>query len=624
MTVAADVTSPFHVKVYSLDTAPGDIVSIDGTHAWNARGVQGFLAQDKANPVYDLSTLEVVYDEDKENTMHLVPDNYSYIFFDKYTENKPASGSDTRNLSVVITGSSTGEIVNQSYTQPAPTGVEGVVAGNYTVSAPDDYIMNVDTEDSIYWMYTTCESAPVCGDGIKDESEECDDGANNGLVCEAPYGEECTYCTEACEEAEATGPYCGDEIKNGDEQCDFEDGVGDNQVCADDCTLVSLSDCGDGIKDDGEECDDGEGNGLVCEAGYGQTCSYCSSICTDIEIAGPNCGDGVKQDNEQCDDGNIDNGDGCSATCTIESTPPNDPVCGNGIKEVGEECDDNGNNGLVCEAGYGQTCSYCSSICTDIEIAGPNCGDGVKQDNEQCDDGNIDNGDGCSATCTIESTPPNDPVCGNGIQETGEKCDDGNNQDNDGCTAECTIESSGGGGGRFYKYTNQGQVEPVIEEEPIVLAEEGAPVLTITKTNNIEFANPGDTNIQYSVVVANTGDLTAYMVSLTDVLPNGLAYTDNVLKTQTWTLGDIAEGESVETKYLVSVDEAAKSGIYVNTAEAIAVNHPAVNDTAQLEVREIVVLAETGFSLPEFISLFLSAVFLLAAAKGLKQELASV
>jgi cysteine-rich repeat protein len=97
------------------------------------------------------------------------------------------------------------------------------------------------------------------------------------------------------------------------------------------------------------------------------------------------CGDGIVDPGEGCDDGNTVSGDGCSATCTVE-TPH--PMCGNGIKENGE----------------------------------------------QCDDGNTTNGDGCSATCTKES------VCGNGIVEPGEQCDDGNTASGDGCSPTCQIE----------------------------------------------------------------------------------------------------------------------------------------------------------------------------------------
>ena len=65
------------------------------------------------------------------------------------------------------------------------------------------------------------------------------------------------------------------------------------------------------------------------------------------------------------------------------------------------------------------------------------CGDGViNQANETCDDGNLENGDGCSAQCDIETFP----VCGNGIIEEGEECDDGNLDDNDGCSSTCETE----------------------------------------------------------------------------------------------------------------------------------------------------------------------------------------
>jgi cysteine-rich repeat protein len=62
------------------------------------------------------------------------------------------------------------------------------------------------------------------------------------------------------------------------------------------------------------------------------------------------------------------------------------------------------------------------------------CGDGVLDAGEQCDDSNNDDGDGCSAECTIE------PRCGDGNLDPGEQCDDGNSQNGDCCSASCTIE----------------------------------------------------------------------------------------------------------------------------------------------------------------------------------------
>ncbi|HEU0032639.1 MAG TPA: DUF4215 domain-containing protein [Kofleriaceae bacterium] len=102
----------------------------------------------------------------------------------------------------------------------------------------------------------------------------------------------------------------------------------------------------------------------------------------------PVCGDGHVDEGEECDDGNTTSGDGCSATCEIE-TPP---CCGDGHVDPGEECDD-GNT----TSGDG-----CSATC-EIETP-PCCGDGHVDPGEECDDGNTTNGDGCSATCQLEDT----------------------------------------------------------------------------------------------------------------------------------------------------------------------------------------------------------------------------
>ncbi|MCU7919504.1 MAG: DUF4215 domain-containing protein [Candidatus Thiodiazotropha sp. (ex Epidulcina cf. delphinae)] len=168
--------------------------------------------------------------------------------------------------------------------------------------------------------------------------------------------------------------------------------------------------CGDGYVDTsaGEQCDDGNtvnGDG-------------CSASCT-IE-AEAYCGDGVVNDGEACDDGNNVDGDGCSSSCKLE------PMCGDGVVDEGEACDDGNNiNG-----------DGCSASCT-IEAY---CGDGVVNDGEACDDGNNVDGDGCSSECAIE------PYCGDGNLDPGEQCDDGNNANGDGCSAICESEQDGGDG----------------------------------------------------------------------------------------------------------------------------------------------------------------------------------
>jgi cysteine-rich repeat protein len=88
------------------------------------------------------------------------------------------------------------------------------------------------------------------------------------------------------------------------------------------------------------------------------------------------CGNGVVECDEECDDGNTVPGDGCSDTCTVDSTTH----CGDG----------------------------------NVDYA----------DGEECDDGNTDPGDGCSPTCRLEAPA----TCGDGNLDIdrGEECDDGN------------------------------------------------------------------------------------------------------------------------------------------------------------------------------------------------------
>jgi cysteine-rich repeat protein len=96
------------------------------------------------------------------------------------------------------------------------------------------------------------------------------------------------------------------------------------------------------------------------------------------------CGDGhVNLAVEDCDDGNATEDDnGCSQTCVFNN------VCGDGARQTyGEQCD---------EAGDTAAC--------DVDCTTPRCSDGHTNTaaGEQCDDANLDDGDGCSATCQTE------------------------------------------------------------------------------------------------------------------------------------------------------------------------------------------------------------------------------
>ena len=185
-------------------------------------------------------------------------------------------------------------------------------------------------------------------------------------------------------------------------------------------TIIPTSICGDGQLGETEECEDNDTNptgGDGCSA----TCTIETGwICpTLMEPCRPICGDVLLYGNEECEDGNIINGDGCNTECQIEIgyDCPNVgkacilAVCGNGVPEHGESCDD-GN--LTPFDGCSSVCNVepiCNSgVCISI------CGDGLLFSDEECDDANTVGGDGCSDTCKIElGYKCNQPTLGNSI-----------------------------------------------------------------------------------------------------------------------------------------------------------------------------------------------------------------
>lgn len=140
------------------------------------------------------------------------------------------------------------------------------------------------------------------------------------------------------------GPVCGDGVVEGDEACDDR---GESARCNADCTI---SECGDGVRNEaaGESCDDGGesescnadctaaacGDGQI-NAAAGETCDdgaqtqTCDDDCTAVE-----CGDGVTNEaaGETCDDG------GDSKTCDADCSAAE---CGDGTinAAAGEECE---------------------------------------------------------------------------------------------------------------------------------------------------------------------------------------------------------------------------------------------------------------------------------------------
>ncbi len=166
----------------------------------------------------------------------------------------------------------------------------------------------------------------VCGNGIVQQGEECDDSNTQpGDGCSPT----CTF-----EQRE-----CGDRTVDPPEQCDPPDGV----TCDNQCRTIPIV-CGNGIVQQGEACEPPNtdtcddqcqtipivcGNGIVQQ---GEQCEppntdTCDANCQTVEFV-EFCGDGNLQSEEECDDGNTTSGDGCSPDCRIEGTACSDFPCG--------------------------------------------------------------------------------------------------------------------------------------------------------------------------------------------------------------------------------------------------------------------------------------------------------
>jgi cysteine-rich repeat protein len=255
------------------------------------------------------------------------------------------TGSTTSTTSTTSTGSTTGvttsagsESDSDSTTDPSTTDSTGPICEPGSVNCVCD---RGACDGDLVCEGGICvpEGPAVCGDGVVQGGEECDDGEENGdgQACRADCtlqacgdgdlgpGEECDdgegngdaeACTSAC-----TIAACGDgAVYAGVEECDDGDQNGDTMACTSACVLAS---CGDGLVYEGvEECDDADMN--ADEAA-------CTSACLAAV-----CGDGLLYKGvEECEDGNTEPGDGCSATCEEElDLKPNLLLCGFSDRDV--------------------------------------------------------------------------------------------------------------------------------------------------------------------------------------------------------------------------------------------------------------------------------------------------
>ncbi len=256
------------------------------------------------------------------------------------------------------------------------------------------------TDDSLS-VDVTCGGGvgPVCGNGILETGEKCDNGITAGqpgacpTACPKP-SDPCKTstltgtaadCTAQCVDATITVAVCGDGCVTAPETCEPPNTV----TCDANCKTIGNL-CGNGVVDSGETCD------TAISAGQP---GACPTSCT-----APNaCTTSVLQ------------GNACTAKCV---NTPIVPCCGNGVLETGETCD------TAIAAGQP---GACPTTCTPPD----SCTTSVLQNNHTCTATCANtqisacvNGDGCCPK-GCNATNDNDclAVCGNGVIETGEQCD---------------------------------------------------------------------------------------------------------------------------------------------------------------------------------------------------------
>ncbi|MGB0757082.1 MAG: SdrD B-like domain-containing protein [Patescibacteria group bacterium] len=294
--------------------------------------------------------------------------------------------------------------------------------------------------------------------------------------------------------------------------------------------------CGDGFvqmpNDNGEmeQCDDGVNNGIACTPDYGSSCSYCSVTCEPIVVDGPYCGDGILDDTEgeQCDDGNNEDGDGCSAQCTIETY-----TCELDLSKVVDK----------------STAELGDDLVYTIQLE--NIGDGECTDVVLTD--TFPNGIG-----VVDSTPA--PTSGANVWEVGTmqpgdiytiSVDATIEDDNNLC--DQTITNS-----VVYTSNETGEGDPATADTTIECEPpSGECRLELEKTDVTDPVSPGS-DLEYILTLTNVGDASCTNVLLEEDYDDNTTFissTPSPDMTDTWVVGSLLPNESFSVNITVAVDD---------------------------------------------------------------------
>lgn len=201
--------------------------------------------------------------------------------------------------------------------------------------------------NSIIESGETCDDGNTLnGDGCSNTCQitfQCSDGVDNDGDTKIDFPND-PGCASTTDNSESPDPQsiCGNGIIQTGEQCD--DG---NNINGDGCssTCVITTQCNDQVDNDGDtkidfpndpgcssSTDNTESPDPVCPI---QQCPP-NFTCNTNNQCVPNavCGNGIIEQGETCDDGNTNNNDGCSSTCQIQNVPL--PQCSDLIDNDGD------------------------------------------------------------------------------------------------------------------------------------------------------------------------------------------------------------------------------------------------------------------------------------------------